>query len=73
MHTTTDIAREINRSRRWVNAVCRELFGPSNGTRKRQLTDEQKQRVVKVFQQPGRWQQKSSSKFVTECTVDMPN
>lgn len=61
-HTTSTIAAELGRSRRWIQSICRELFGPSNGTRRRTFTDEERARILKKFQQPGRWQ--SSSQFI---------
>lgn len=51
--TTAEIAREIGRTRRHVNRVVRDLFGEPDGYR-RLLTPEQHERVLRVFNQPGR-------------------
>jgi hypothetical protein len=41
------------------------LFGPANRTSRRWLDAEQRERVLRAFAQPGRWQ-KSSSQFVSQ-------
>jgi AraC-like DNA-binding protein len=63
--TTADIAAEIGRSRQQVNTVCRELFGPARCRSRRWLDAEQRERVLRAFEQPGRWQ-KSSFQFVSQ-------
>lgn len=51
-HTTDDIIAITGRTRQHINRVCRQLFGA--GGWRRTLSDEEYQRVLKVFQQPGR-------------------
>lgn len=51
-YTTSDIAAETGHTQQQVNNVCRELFG--SGGWRRELTPEQRERILRAFQQPGR-------------------